>query len=422
MKIKLAIATCLALAMILVLPLACAKKAVPQAQEEPKGKIVVGFLDDLSGISAGHTTAHVEGEKDAIRYINEELGGIDGHVLDYIVIDHKLDATLMLSGWDRLKEEGVPLVSSYAGTFPVLENSCQEDRITLLGTFCSIDQGYPKGLSYFFASSPHLPGSVPSLFKQIEQDWAKKGKKGTPKIGFDVINMGVSKIILEKAVRMEVEKRGWDNTFTYTAIAPAEVTTQVLQMKNFGVDYLYMLTNSTAVITWFKELERQNFWPEIYGSPNSGAPIVKEGSGELVVGTHAYQQGPQWTDMNVPYLDKLHELNAKWHPDVTWRSSYYTKGFATMIAAAEALKKALENTGYQNLNTEAVRMSMETIRDFDPMGYGSSFTWTPTDHHGLHAIRWYTWTKELIMVPKSDWMIQEPLPEEQRTNDWWYKD
>ncbi len=80
MRSKSIIVAFLLLLPLMTLPWACAKKATPPV-DEPQGNIVIGILNDFSGVTAGFTTAHVEGEKDAIRYINEEMGGINGHPL-----------------------------------------------------------------------------------------------------------------------------------------------------------------------------------------------------------------------------------------------------------------------------------------------------------------------------------------------------
>jgi hypothetical protein len=56
------------------------------------------------------------------------------------------------------------------------------------------------------------------------------------------------------------------------------------------------------------------------------------------------------------------------------------------------------------------------------MGLGTTYTWSPTDHQGLHSIRWYEWTSEGVQVSISDWDILPDLPQEQRTEAWWLQD
>jgi branched-chain amino acid transport system substrate-binding protein len=201
-------------------------------------------------------------------------------------------------------------------------------------------------------------------------------------------------------------------------MVPADVTTQVLQVKNFGCDYIYLMTPETGVIPWLKELDRQNFRPTIFGSTGLAAAEVWQATGKLSVGTIAYQFGPQWQETNYPMVKLLHELNAKWHPEVKSRVGHYIRGFAEMMTLAEALKRAIETSGFEKLNGETMKTAMETIKDFDP-GIGSTYTWTSTDHQGIAGCRWYKWTDEGQLVSASDWYTFAPLPDEWKTTAWW---
>lgn len=119
----------LLLCILLVLPVigGCAKQAVP---EQPKGEITIGILDDLSGPLAGVCGPRKDGVVDAVRYINEEKGGILGHPLKTIIVDHKMDTTLMSSGWERLKGEKALIVSSALGSLPPIAQPCAERQAT----------------------------------------------------------------------------------------------------------------------------------------------------------------------------------------------------------------------------------------------------------------------------------------------------
>jgi len=404
---------------MLILPMACKKEAAPAP--EPKGEIVIGILDDFTAFGAGICTSIAQGQKDAIRYLNEESGGIDGHPLKAIVVDHKMDAALMLAGWNRLKNENAMVVLSYTGTFPAMETACQRERIPMLGSLMTLDQGYPKEKSYFFGTVPYISGTVSSAYDQIEQDWSAKGNKGTPKIATDIPEFGSFKAIGTKATKMALEKRNWEYLITYTSLAPVDVTTQTMQIKNFDADYFYLINSEGAQIVWLNELDRQNFRPTIYGSGNIIGTKMRDACGELVIGTKGYATAPQWTETDSPFIKKMLELNSKWDQDVTGLNGY-TRGFGSCLAAQEALRRAVTNVGYQNLDNDAVQAAFETIKDFEPMDFGTTYTWTPTDHHGITAIRWWVWTEELTLSPASDWDYFEQLPEEQRTTAFWLKD
>lgn len=240
-------------------------------------------------------------------------------------------------------------------------------------------------------------------------------------MGVDVITVGMQKVMGEKATKMDMEKRGWPYVITYTSMAPADVTTQVLQMKNFNCDYMFSIASEAGDIAWLKELDRQNFHPVIYGFTNIGSQEIWNAVGKSAVGVRPTMNTPQWDETNFPLVSLLHQLNAKSHPEITSRSGHYISGFANAMVVAEALKRATTNVGYENLNGVAVQQALDTIKDFDP-GIGVGFTWTPTDHQGVSSIRWYQWTAEgRLQALAADWDVTTPLPEEERTDAWWLK-
>jgi branched-chain amino acid transport system substrate-binding protein len=417
MNVKSAIMLGMILALLSSPVLACAKSEVA---EEAKGDIVIGILDDLSAAMAGTASAFVDGQLDAIRYINEEQGGMLGHELRPVVIDFKLDAALAIAGWDRLKGEGAPLVMSLIGAgAPILSQSAQKDHIPMVTGAGSLDQLFPKEPSYYFAMGPQLTGVLDSMTNLIEEDQEKRGETRPPKLGFDLISIGTQAKVMSKAAAMKMETTGWDHIVTYTSIAPADVTTQVLQMKDFSCDYIYIHGTEAAAIVWLKELDRQGFYPNIYGTVTLGSKEVWSATHDLAIGSTFYQFGVQWTDTDIEGVKLIHHFNNKWHPDVTGRSGHYLRGFAGLLAIAEGLRIANEDAGYENLNGEVMKAALETVRNFDPLKMGMGYTWTPTDHQGLPGCRWYTWKEDGSVVAISDWHIFEPLPEEQRSDSWW---
>jgi len=412
--------------LLLSICLACVPKEVPtdEAEQIPKGKIVIGILDDLSGPTAGTCTAYKDGLEACIRYINEEQGGISGHQVEAIVIDTKMDAKLAVGGWARLSDEGVPVVMSLitAAAAPVLDASAQRDHIPVLAGAGSMNQLFPKEPSFWFCTAPEVVSTYDSVVRMIESDWAERGIGGNPKVGFDFVSLGTAAKIWGKRAKMLMVDKGWEYTITRTSVGPADVTTQVLQMKELGVEYIFIACTEAANVVWLKELDRQNFRPTIFGSTNMASQEIWHACGKLAVGAICYVGGAQWTDTDLPMVRLCHDLNAKWSPEVDWRPAHYVRSFADMLAVTEALRRAVENVGYESLNGIAMREAMETVRDYDPIGYGIGYTWTPNDHQGIHGGRWYTWTEDGVMVPyMREWDVFEPLPEEQRSDAYWLK-
>ena len=402
---------------------ACATEAVPAIPaENQKGEIVIGVLDALSGAMAATYVEQIDGELDGIRYINEEKGGILGHPLKGVVIDHKMDNALALAGWDRLKNDGAPVIlSRSAVVVRSIAAGADMDHIPVVAAGGTMDDFFPKEQSFYFALAPQFAGIFDSVCNVVEKDWAQKGETRLPKVGFDVPAMGTYPTMMSKAAKIYTEKRGWQHLVTRTYLSPADVTTQVIQMKEFGADYIYLNSTEAAMITWIKELDRQNFHPVIFGINSLGSQEMWNALGELCIGKMSWQYAPYWGETNQPLISLLHELNSQWYPDVSYRGFNYTVGFAFILVVAEALEKAISEVGYESIDGDAMKEAMETIRDFDP-GIGMGYTWTPTDHQGLQGHRWYMWTEEGTLVPVSDWYTFPPLPEEQKNLAWWLKD
>jgi len=387
-KGKITTTMALLLVVALLLVAACAAPKQPQG-ETSKGEIIIGILDDFAGPLASICDIMTIGRLDAIRYLNEEKGGIDEHPLQGLVIDHNMDATLIISGWDRIKAANAPIdISTSAAAAAVIQSACEKDHLPVLSGGGLPDLVFPKQPSYFFSTVPWFYGIFDSVADMIQKDWTSKGETRPVKVGFDCISFGNYAKIYTKCGNLAADKHGFEYIVTYTSMAPADVTTQVLQAKNFNCDYVYLMTPETGVIPWLKELDRQNFHPTIFGSTGLAANEVWQATGNLAVGTTAYQYSPQWQETNYPLVKLAHELTAKWHPDVTWRAGHYMRGFAEVMVIAEALERAINTSGFDQLNGETMKMAMETIKDYDP-GIGTTYAWTPNDHQGVNGIRWY---------------------------------
>ena len=413
---------------LLGLPLvvACAQEtsSPPPTAEEPKGEIVIGFLEDLSGPIAGNCTEWVNGFKDYIRYINEEKDGVRGHKVRHIIFDFKMDGALAISGWDRMKSENAVLVTcAPAQGVPIVSNAANEDHIPLFATGgATIEQIYPTEPSYYFSCLPHFRVVFLSALELMEEDWKQRGNAGSPKLAYDILDFGNSGRVWSKGAKLAVEAKGWDYIMTRTSMKPTDVTTQVLQMKQFDPDYVFLGNTEEPQIAFLKEFERQDFHPITYALATFSSKKVWGAVGELAAGIPFYARTPQWWDTDVEGIVLARELNARWHPEVTSRAGYYFLAFFGFAAVAEAMGRAIDSVGYENLDGEAMKEALETIRDFDPMGSGVRYTWTPDDHRGIQGLMWYQWTEEGTQEKVHDWFIFGPMPEEQRDDKFWLTD
>ena len=384
-------------------------------------KITIGLMDDYTGAFAGISRDRRDGLLDYVTYLNDEQGGILGHEIIVKIFDNKRDPAQALVGWDTLRDAGAPVIVSWFSVFlPPVWRAAAKDKIPLFTSAGHFDLIFPKQPSYYFARAPQVAGLFQSTLDLIAQDWAKKGKSGTPNIGIDVMTATTMPKMAKKIVLNDCKKRGWEKiTFTTTNPAPSDVSTQVLTMKNAGVEYLHIVATGISAIAWIKEMNRQNFHPKIYGN-FAFAEDVYRATGDLGKGILSYQVNAQYTDTDLPLVKLAHELNAKYHPENVSRKGDYIGGFTDAVVILNVLEKAVKSAGSAVVTGEMMKTAFETTTNFDP-GIGIGYTYAPNDHQGCPFIRWYEHIGDGIMSPATPWVTFKPLPEEQRTDAYWLK-
>lgn len=137
-----------------------------------------------------------------------------------------------------------------------------------------------------------------------------------------MVSLGTMPKMFKKKNSMLMKEKGWQYIMTQTSIAPADVTTQVLQMKNFGCDYVYLYNSETAIIVWIRELERQNYHPMLAGTSALASDEMWRAVGKSVVGAVMPQFSVQWTEQGTlaPVTDWLRfpPLSAEQQTDAWW--------------------------------------------------------------------------------------------------------
>lgn len=121
-----------------------------------------------------------------------------------------------------------------AGGIPVFGELPQRDHIALVTVAGTLAQLFRKEPSFYFAALPQMCGQFESAFKVIEKECVEIGAKRNPRVGFDFPTLRTMPRLSKKVAKIAAEKRGWEYVVTRTSIAPADVTTQVLQVKSFG--------------------------------------------------------------------------------------------------------------------------------------------------------------------------------------------
>jgi branched-chain amino acid transport system substrate-binding protein len=180
---------------------------------------------------------------------------------------------------------------------------------------------------------------------------------------------------------------------------PLDTTPQLVRLEEEGADYIYITTIWSAAISVMRDAERLGLLDKIrFGAgleDNVAIPLI-EALGPLADGYFGARSFPWYEE--VPILwDILREYEGRL--DTTGGAAGDLQSFPVPI---EAIRIAIEEVGYENLDSRAVKEAMYSIKDFDPHHIGRPVTYTLEDHRGAPATRIYE-VQGGEVVPVSDW-------------------
>ena len=186
------------------------------------------------------------------------------------------------------------------------------------------------------------------------------------------------------------------------ALNAIDATTELLPLKEKSPDFCWIggTTPSTSVILKSaKNIGMDTvFFTNIWGTDETLPKLA----GSDADGSYSNQAAAVY-GQDVPGMKVIMQLTGN-EPQMT----HYTRGFVSMLVMAEGMKRALANG---ELTGESLKTSLETLRDYDPMGLAPLISYFPDDHRPNMAVFLYTiqdgkltFVKEQILERRADWL------------------
>jgi len=180
---------------------------------------------------------------------------------------------------------------------------------------------------------------------------------------------------------------------------PLDVSPQLVRLDGRGADYVYITTIWSAAIPILRDAERLGLLDKMHfgaGLEDNVVIPVIETLGPLAEGYFGAKTFPWYTETPILY-DILREYEGRL--DTTGSGAGTLQYVPVMI---EAIRIAIEEVGYENLDSRTVKESIYSIKDFDPHHIGRPVTYTREDHRGTPVIIMYQ-VQGGEVVPVSDW-------------------
>jgi branched-chain amino acid transport system substrate-binding protein len=183
------------------------------------------------------------------------------------------------------------------------------------------------------------------------------------------------------------------------SLVPLDATTQLLRLRERGVDYVLIESIWVTTMPILRDAERLGLMGEMrFGAgieDNVTVPLI-EALGPAAEGFFGAKAFPWYEETPILY-DILRQYQGRLDT---------TGGAASMLqfgpVPIEAIRIAIEEVGYENLDGRAVKEAFYSIKDFDPHHIGRPVTYTREDHRGSPQLRIYE-VQGGNVVPVSDW-------------------
>ena len=360
----------------LVAIVAAALAALSPSWASAQQEIKVGGIFDLTGVTSDVGKPFAQGVQDGVVWVNDN-GGINGKKIKLIGADYayKIDQARAL--YKKLvNDDKVVMIQGWGtGDTEALKDFVGQDKIPYYSASFSAPLTDPSKFPYNFFVAPTYSDQLRSWLDWVKQDYAKSGGKGKPKVAFMFGDnaYGKSPIAAGRKYAAEIGVDVVDE-----AVLPPnfqDATSQLLTMKQKGVEYAYINVTTTGVSLVLRDAKKLGMNVKFGSNPYGFSESLVAVAGPLAEGvTGVMPHVPYGTP--VPGMKDVVAMHDKLRAGEKG-DAMYVRGFAYVMVWSEALRRA-DKAG--QLNGPGVKAASETMADFSTGGLSQSVTYTPTDH------------------------------------------
>ncbi|MCD6599218.1 MAG: ABC transporter substrate-binding protein [Dehalococcoidia bacterium] len=399
--LKIAVAACLAF-IVTTIPLLSAGCAGEPSNGD---KVKVGFSICYTGVAAEKGRPMGDGILDCMKYVNEELNGVDGHQIEVIWRDNQYDAAKAGTIISELMNKGCLFFTT---------NSSK-----MMGASMEIaNRAEFAGFSVFSAPAlTHPPQHIYGQMPDYGDDWAAFVRyyvdniwqgSGKPKMALHLLNNPTGYGVRD-AARALADEMGIDivaiEEHSATTISETESLTRI---KSLNPDILYISSTPQPTSIIIKNAVELGMYPGITiacGHASLTSALIDLG-GASAEGVYGVFPTVNWDD-DVPAMAKMTEYCQNYHPDDYGNMDYITT-WAEGLIVAEILRLSIENVGIDALTPQAVEeYGFKKLDNFDVGGLHGAVNYNPGDNRLSKSVRVFQIQNGEIM-PISGW-VEAPL-------------
>ena len=382
------------------------------APEAGEKTLKIGITTPSTGKAAEKGSPMGHANLDCIKYINEELGGVNGYPIEVVWLDNAYDAAKVVTNVKRFMDEGC-LMFATASSAMMTASMEIANRAEFPGLACFNAPILHRPPQHIYGQMTDY-GDDWSAFANyyMENIWKGTGK---PKMAMHLLNNSTGYGALD-ASKAAADKLGIEiiaiEEHTATTTSEMESLTRI---KALNPDVLYISSTPAPTALIIKNAYELGMYPGIpigLGHAGITKALVDIAGADIVEGVYGVFPTANWGD-DVPGMAKLIEYCLELHPKDEGNADYITS-WAQSLILAEILRVALENVGYDVLakgDVESWRavetQGIQKLDGYDVEGLESPVSYTPGDNRLGKSLRVFQIQNGEI-VPMTDW-IEAPL-------------
>ena len=340
--------------------------------KKPAG-LTVALLGDMTGPYASVVGPMVPGSEDAVQYVNEELGGIDGVKFKLVSRDNTGKAALGLQQYAELMSMkphplffGVP----HTPTAEALREKIVRDDV--IGFFPgSVPDLYPQGNSYSFYAL--YPEQSAVFIRWMRANWKKKRN---PRVAIITWDQAYGRAILTKEFFDYCKKMKVDIVATELfGVRDIDLTTHMVRIRAKNPDWV--ITNNTgsgpvSILRAAKELGMKIKFANNVGGDWGTIRLDPE----LFEGCISVMHMASYDDPTHPGIKKLFSYLKKNNRSLKEQTEFYELGWQYILMIHKVVGAAVAKVGWENLTTSAIKNELNHLTNWMPLDGVVKVTYT----------------------------------------------
>ncbi|MBL7164902.1 MAG: ABC transporter substrate-binding protein [Dehalococcoidales bacterium] len=369
-----------------------------------KAPLKIGMSTPSTGVVAEKGSPMGHANVDCIKYINEELGGVDGHQIDALWLDNGYDASKAVTIVNRFVDEDCLLFTvASSGMMTAMMGIANENELSGFAAFSSPNLTQPP--QHIYGQTPDY-GDDWAAFAKYYMDNIWKGP-GKPKMALHLLNNSTgagARMAAEAGAEdlgIEIDFKNW--VFEHPATTSSETTSLTTLPDDIDVLYISSTPAPTAIV--IKSAVELGMYPGITiacGHAGFTSELVELGGADIVEGVYGVYPTVNWGD-DVPAMAKMTEYCQKYHPG-DYGNMDYIVSWAQSLIAVEILRLAVENAGADNLTPQVVEaQGLKKLKNFDVGGLHGPVSYTPGDNRLSKSVRVFR-IDDGVLEPITGWV------------------